>query len=443
MPYKVFIFEGYRYQPASSTLSFYYRFSDGPRFEEKLIFDFRSVPLSTAASSVLDRIFRLIFLLSGVSYYKAFIPKLLTCETFALDEATIGFLRKFYEKGLGEFAFRNGFSLHNHFYFETRSATLEEPIAIECPRRTCVPVGGGKDSVVTIECLKRSGQPLVLFSLGDAEPISACITVANLPFIRVERQLDHSLFKLNEAGALNGHVPITGILSAIALACAVMYGCDAVAMSNEHSASAPNLMDNGVEINHQYSKSLEFEDDFAEYIARYISPSLNYFSFLRPLSEIEIARRFSKHSAYFGRFRSCNTAFKQSRAARGRRWCCNCPKCRFVFLALAPFVAKSDLIGIFGDNLLDDPAQGEGFAELCGVREHKPFECVGETSESAAVMSHLGKQPDWCEDRVVRHLNDAFPAIRRQGGSQYRSLFAVRHPHRVPDEYMAMLDACC
>jgi hypothetical protein len=442
MPYKAFVFEGYRYQPASSTLSLNYRFSNGPRFEEKLIFDFQSRPLSTAADVVLDRIFRLTFLLSGVSYYKAFVPNLLICEAFALDEGTIGFLHKFYEKGLGEFAFRNGISLHDYFHFETGLATLEPPIAIECPRRACVPVGGGKDSIVTIECLKHSGHPLVLFSLGDAEPINSCIQTANLPSIRVERRLDPALLKLNNAGALNGHVPITGILSAIALASAVMYGCDAVAMSNEHSASAPNLTENGAEINHQYSKSLEFERDFADYITRYISPSLTYFSLLRPLSEIEIARRFSKYAAYFGIFRSCNTAFKQSRAARGRHWCCNCPKCRFVFLALAPFIAKPDLIGIFGSNLLDDSAQGEGFAELCGVREHKPFECVGETSESAAVMAYLGEHPDWRNDRVVRHLNDVFLAIRRQGGSQYRALFAVRHPHRVPDEYMAMLDAC-
>ena len=123
-----------------------------------------------------------------------------------------------------------------------------------------------------------------------------------------------ALFELNEAGALNGHVPITGIFSAIALAGAVMSGCDAVAMSNEHSASAPNLLIDNVEVNHQFSKSLEFEEDFSEYVQNYISPSIAYFSLLRPLSEIEIARRFSKYREYFRIFRSCNTAFRQSPA---------------------------------------------------------------------------------------------------------------------------------
>jgi hypothetical protein len=282
----------------------------------------------------------------------------------------------------------------------------------------------------------------VLFSLGDAEPIACCIAAAELPFIRVYRRLDGALLKLNEAGALNGHVPITGILSAIAIACTAMSGFDSIAMSNEHSASAPNLQIDGVEVNHQFSKSVEFEADLSDYVGRVISPSIFYFSFLRPLSEIEIARRFSKHAQYFKIFRSCNSAFKQSRTARGRHWCCNCPKCRFVFLALAPFVAKSDLTGIFGHNLLDDPAQRDGFAELCGLQRHKPFECVGETSESAAVMQHLADQPEWQEDKIVRQLNAQFPSLRQADPGQYRALFKIRTPHRVPASYMAMLDAC-
>src|ERR1700730_6693008 len=285
------------------------------------------------------------------------------------------------------------------------------PIALDMPRRTCVPVGGGKDSIVTLECLKHGGEPLILFSLGDAEPIRACSAAAGLPLIGVPRRLDSRLFKLNAAGALNGHVPITGILSAISLASAVMAGCDAIVMSNEHSASAPNLRIENTEINHQYSKSLEFEEDFSEYVRNHISPSIAYFSLLRPLSEIEIARRFAKSREYFRIFRSCNAAFRQLLTARGRGWCCNCPKCRFVFLALSPFIATAELIDIFGNNLLDDETERDGFAQLCGLQEYKPFECVGEIAESAAVMSHLAGHPDWREDGVGRQV---------QGGLQQR-----------------------
>jgi len=231
--------------------------------------------------------------MSGVSYYKAFVPRTLVCKSFAMDCTTADFLQKFYEKGLAEFAFRNRITLRSHFEIGRSGTPPVAPIALDLPRRTCVPVGGGKDSIVTLECLKHSGEPVTLFSLGDAEPIRACIRAAELPFIRVHRRLDSGLFKLNEAGALNGHVPITGILSAVALAGAVIAGCDAIAMSNEHSASAPNLRIGDAEINHQYSKSLEFEEDFSEYVQNYISPSIAYFSLLRPLSEIEIARRFA------------------------------------------------------------------------------------------------------------------------------------------------------
>lgn len=442
MKHREFVFEDYRYDSAAATLSLHYRFSDGPSFAERLVFDFATRQPSAAAAEALDRIFRLIFLMSGVSYYKAFIPLTLVCRAFALDEDTAGFLHKFYQKGLAEFAFRNGISLRGHFRFLSSAAAAPAPIPLDLPQRACVPVGGGKDSLVTVECLKQSERPLLLFSLGDADPINGCIAAAKLPFIRVHRRLDSGLFELNRAGALNGHVPITGILSAIALACAVMSGCDAVVMSNEHSASAPNLCVDGEEINHQFSKSLEFESDFSQYVRNFITPSVSYFSFLRPLSEIEIARRFAKHPEYFGIFRSCNSAFKQAREARGRHWCGNCPKCRFVFLALAPSVAKPDLIGIFGGDLLNDPLQQDGFAELCGLREHKPFECVGETSESAAVMSYLAGHPDWRDDRVVRQLSRQFPGLRQQDPARYRALFEVRHPHRVPDPYLAMLDAC-
>jgi hypothetical protein len=440
--YNEFVFEDYRYDRARSTLSLWYNFPGGPRFEEQLIFDFVPQQLSPAARAVLDRIFRLILLLSGVSYYKAFIPKVLTCRAFEIDERTAEFLQNFYEKGLAEFAFRNGISLHGHFRFQSSSAPAAAPITVDLPRRICVPVGGGKDSIVTVECLRHGGEPLMLFSLSDAEPIAACIAAAKLPFIRVHRRLDAGLLQLNKAGALNGHVPITGILSAIALAGAVMSGCNAVAMSNEHSASAPNLNLDGIEINHQYSKSLEFERDFARFVEDFISPSIRYFSLLRPLSEIEIARRFAKHREYFGIFRSCNTAFRQAREVRGRHWCCSCPKCRFVFLALSPFVAKPDLIEIFGCNLLDDETQCDGFAELCGLRANKPFECVGETSESAGVMSHLAGHPEWRGDRVVRRLNEEFPLLRHRGPAEFRALFEVKHPHRVPAPYLAMLDAC-
>ena len=442
MTCSAFLFETYRYDRGENTLVLGYRFEDGPRFEERLSFDFPPRHLSLDAEAVLDRIFRLIFLMSGVSYYKAYVPPSLRCTAFALDRETAQFLQKFYEQGLAEFAWKNRISLTGHCRFEWAPISPPPPVAIPLPRRTCVPIGGGKDSVVTLECLRRAGEDLILFSLGDAEPIAACISAAGLPFIRVRRRLDPSLLQLNQESALNGHVPITGVLSAILLACAILAGFDVIAMSNEHSASAPNLTIDGVGINHQYSKSFEFEVDFAEYVARHLTPSIGYFSLLRPLAEIEIARRFARYPQYFDLFRSCNTAFRQAPAERGRQWCGNCPKCRFVFLALAPFVAKSRLAAIFGRNLLDDENQSPGFAALCGLREHKPFECVGEIEESAAVMAHIAGTAEWRDDRVVRRLGAEVRSTRQSDPAQFQRLLAARHPHRVPPSFLAKLDAC-
>src|SRR3954454_24578239 len=260
MQRREFVCEAYRFVPESGILSLQYAFSTGERFEERIAFAAGAQP-----SEALDRIFRLLLLACGVSYYKAFAPDRIRCTAFALDPVTAQFFTEFYLKGLGEFAWRNGVDLSR---IEVVSETVAPAAALQLklPRLTCVPVGGGKDSIVTIECLKQASDPVVLFSLGTASPIEATIAQAGLPAIRVTRRLDPALFALNEAGALNGHVPITGILSIIVLACAVMHGFDTIAMSNEHSASVPNIAD----VNHQYSKSFEFEQSFSHLLERQV-----------------------------------------------------------------------------------------------------------------------------------------------------------------------------
>jgi len=426
MQRREFVCEAYRFAPESGTLSLYYAFSTGERFEERIAF-----PAGAQPSEAADRTFRLLLLACGVSYYKAFVPERIRCTAFPLDPVTAQFFTEFYRKGLGEFAWRNGIDLAG-LAFLSEAVAPASPLQLQLPRLTCVPVGGGKDSIVTIECLKQAHEPLVLFSLGNAAPIEATIAQAGLPAIHVTRRLDPALFELNKTGALNGHVPITGILSIIVLACSVMCGFDAIAMSNEHSASVPNIAD----VNHQYSKSFEFEQSFNRLLDHHVLRGVRYFSLLRPLSEVAIARRFARHPEYLPVFRSCNTAFRQAVERRGSSWCCDCPKCRFVFLALAPFVERQRLVDTFGCNLLDDVSQIDGFAELCGLLRHKPFECVGEIEESAAVMAHLTGITAWRDAAVVSALAPRLP--RRD----FDALFAMRRPHLVPQRYLAMLDAC-
>lgn len=401
-----FHFVDYELDAAALTARFHYAFDDGPDFCEEIVFEGGRVPSTEAGRSALDRALRHLHLVAGISYYKAAAPPELVIDSGPLRPDTARFLDRLYLHGLGEFAYRNGLDLRSRIRFPAIDGqAVRSPPRFDLPRCTAVPVGGGKDSVVTIEALKAADEPMVLFSVGDYEPIREVSRVAAVPRIVVRRRVSPALLELNEHGALNGHVPISAIIAFILAVAAVFYRFDAAALSNERSADAANLTWNGLEINHQYSKSSAFERDFNALMTRDVLPGFRYFSFLRPYSELAVTAAFSRAPrAYRKVFRSCNTAFRLDELHRGQSWCRDCPKCRFVFLALAPFLPKQETIEIFGGNMLDDPSQEKGFAEMLGVGEHKPFECVGEIEECVAALVLLARSPEWREERLARKL---------------------------------------
>lgn len=442
-PRDEFIFVGYAFDRQSYVLSLQYRYATGPNFEEKITFPQPVAEPSAAQWAAFDVVARLLFMVAGVSYYKAYVPEKIS-SALPLNQRTADFLYDVYLHGLGEFAYQNKLSLVEKINFPV-SADAKPASSVRLPlaKGALVPVGGGKDSIVSIELLRDADKPLTLFALAStpvpAAPIQGTLEVAALPSCVAVRQLSPALIALNQSGAYNGHVPITAILSLIAVATAVLHGRQDVIMSNEHSASTPNLVQDGLEINHQYSKSFAFETALNEYIHDCISPDINYFSLLRPLTEVEIARRFSRLEKYHSVFRSCNTAFRQDVTARGKKWCCNCPKCRFVFLALANFVPKERLIAIFGENLLDDMTQRDGFAELCGIEAFKPFECVGEIEESALLLGRLTQLPEWQNDAVILNLA---PLLKfKNFAAEYQGLFSLKEPHALPSDYKDLLHA--
>src|SRR5690606_3526790 len=170
------------------------------------------------------------------------------------------------------------------------------------------------------------------------------------------------------------------------------------------------------EVNHQWSKGWAFERAFAAHLRSHVAADLRYYSLLRPLSELAVARQFAQLDAYDGHFSSCNRNFHLLGERPVNRWCGVCPKCHFVFLALAPFMPKPRLVGIFGRNLLDDPAQVPGFDALHEYRDHKPFECGGEGRESRAAMAALAARPEWPEGAVVaRFARDVAPQLGADG----------------------------
>ena len=248
---------------------------------------------------------------------------------------------------------------------------------MDLPERSLLPLGGGKDSIVAAEMLRERGKEFEIFNLGGYDVAMELADKMGKEPIVVTRSLDERLFKLNEEGALNGHVPISAYLAFLSVLMGVLYGFKYVVLANEKSANEGNVEFHGVEVNHQYSKSFEFEQDFSVYLRDFVTPSVKYFSLLRPFYEIEIARRFAEYPEYFDVFTSCNRNFKIVGKSE-KRWCCECAKCVFVYAILMRFVEKEKLVEMFGKDLSGE----EGiFDELLGKGEVKPFDCVGTPEE--------------------------------------------------------------
>jgi hypothetical protein len=205
-----------------------------------------------------------------------------------------------------------------------------------------------------------------------------------------------------------------------------------VVFSNERSASYGSIIPGAGEVNHQWSKGWEFERLFGEHVARHVSPDVHYYSLLRPLSELAVARQFAKGDRYDAWFSSCNRNFHLLGERPVNRWCGVCPKCHFVFLALAPFMSKPRLVSIFGRNLLDDASQAAGYDALLEFQDHKPFECVGEGRESRAAMFALVNRPEWREDALVRRFErEILPQLDRSG-LELAPLLRMSGEHRIP-----------
>lgn len=401
---------------------------DDIEFEETLQLPAPRFRGAFAVEGLLD----LLHWVAGVSYFKAAIPRHLVCETGAPPPAAERLLSALYSEGLGEFAVVNGLErLPDPQFPRGVDSTVENEAS--APASLLVPVGGGKDSAVAVEIARRSGLETTLFSVGDALPISATANVAALPRHLVKRTIDPRLIELNDHGALNGHVPITAIVSCVALLTAATQGIDAVLMANERSASAGNFVWNGVEVNHQFSKSRTAERLLADAVAE-IEGAPQIFSILRPASELAIARAFAALPQYHSVFTSCNRVFQLDPDQRLGSWCCDCDKCRFVFLILAPFMTPEQLTAVFGKDMLDDPSQYDGFALLTATGGEKPFECVGEVEECLAAVQILSTHALWHDHAIVRRLSEEVLAQRGAvGEAEISAHFALSDDHDIPD----------
>ena len=394
------------FDAATGVAQLAYAFDDGPELVETVTVPGAPFDLDDARSAAVEQALRLLHLVAGVSYYKAAVPGEIRIDGYEIDADTAAFLQEIYVNGLGEFAYRNGLDLHGRIRFPAAGQTAGTGGAPSLGLRehALVAIGGGKDSLVSIEALREAGVVQTVSWIGGSQLIKACAERTGLPTLNIARQLAPQLFEYNRQGAWNGHIPVTAINSAILVLAAVLTGADQVVFSNERSASYGSLIPGTGEVNHQWSKGWQFERDFAAHVRRHVAADLRYYSLLRPLSELAVARQFARSDRYDAHFSSCNRNFHLLGERPASRWCGVCPKCHFVFLALAPFMPKPRLVQIFGRNLLDDPGQVSGYDALLEYQDHKPFECVGEGRESRAAMAALAQRPEWREDAVVKRF---------------------------------------
>ncbi|MEO6064501.1 MAG: endonuclease domain-containing protein, partial [Lysobacterales bacterium] len=295
-----------------------------------------------------------------------------------------------------------------------------------------VAIGGGKDSLVTIEALRAAGIDQTMTWIGGSQLIAACAARTGLPTQSIGRALAPELFDYNRQGAYNGHIPVTAINSAILVLAALLTGADQVVFSNERSASYGSQIPGSGEVNHQWSKGWVFEQSFGEYVERHVAPDLHYYSLLRPFSELAVAELFAREDRYDAYFSSCNRNFHLLGERPSHRWCGVCPKCHFVFLALAPFMPKARLVSIFGRNLLDDASLAPAYDALLEFGERKPFECVGEGRESRAAMAALAGRAEWREDALIlRFVREIAPQLDPDDLALAPQLVASGE-HRIP-----------
>ena len=373
-------------------------------------------------------------MVEAISYFKATCSKNFIIKCGYLNDKQKAWFKKLFYLGLGEFRYVNNIFTRQEdfveFYSEGNELILEE--LNEPNKGIIIPIGGGKDSNVTLELLKNKFEDINCFMIGSQEVSLECVKAAGYDresIIEVSRKIDKNLIELNNQGFLNGHTPFSAMVAFLSYAISFMLGKKYVTLSNENSANESNV--EGENINHQYSKTLEFENDFREYANEFLKQDVEYFSFLRPISELQIAMLFSKFDKYHKIFKSCNVGSKQKPWV----WCANCPKCLFVYIILSPFIEREKLNDIFGEDLYNKEDLLKTFIELCGFGEIKPFECVGTFSEVRYCVSKLIKE----EKEKLPYLLNYYKENFELENTDEKRLHEYSHDNNLPEEFSNIL----
>lgn len=436
--YDAFIIDSYDYDPGTRRIRLRYALDDDVTFSETL--DLPEGVRTNVSEESLHQSMLALLMAGGPSYYKTCLPSSIRVK-HALSEDQIAFWNSTYQNGLGEFFYQNDIDFRGLINIATTKNDLPLMANLDArkPRstpRVLVPIGGGKDSMVTIELLRKQGVDITLLRVGTHPLINEMAKTAGLPILNVKRSLAPELFALNAQGALNGHVPITAYISALSIVLALLYDFDAVAFSNERSADEGNVKYLDTMINHQWSKSLAFESAFQDYVHLYVNDDIDYFSMLRPLSELHITKLFAEYEEYLGICTSCNANWRIVKEASQRKWCGECPKCAFVFAMLAAFIPVERLTHIFGTSPFDNESLIPLYDQLLGIEGFKPFECVGTPKETQAAFLLAHEKGDFDDTVVMRRFTERVLPTIDDGEALVREACTPTADHRIPKPYL-------
>ncbi|MBE6158193.1 MAG: hypothetical protein E7160_05345 [Firmicutes bacterium] len=347
------------------------------------------------------------------SYWKATCSPKIIIKCGYLDDFRKNWLKKLLFNGLGEFFYVNGIK-PDYDDFVTIESTGEDKKVNNTKEYYgfLVAVGGGKDSITSLEILSDVPNKKA-FIINNRKVCFDSAKLAGLEdedIINVERCFDKKIIELNKQGFLNGHTPLSSVIAFISYLTAYIHGIKNIVLSNESSANEASVK--GTNINHQYSKSLEFENDFREYVSKYLISDISYFSLLRPLSELQIMSIFTRYPKYFKHFISCNNGGKSKNIGRVDGWCCNCSKCLFIYIIMSNFLSQEEMVSIFGENLLDKESMLDYFLELLGKKESKPFECVGTIDEVSFVVNNLITKNDGKLPYLLEYYKSNYEVVK-------------------------------
>ncbi|NHK29342.1 hypothetical protein FF098_015600 [Parvularcula flava] len=436
-----FALAGWQADETDPAIHFDFTCSRFGAFRETVAWPMLGAPLKGHIDEGLAGLIDLLHAALGVSYFKCAAAHTLALPGDLGPEAR-EMAVSLYTDGLAEFYVRAGlpWPADLSFEFEGKRHQPHRGGAAPFPQiaEALVAFGGGKDSYVAERIVEEAGVSWAASSSVMSDKVANTIqgtSVTPVHFMR--RTLDPKIREVNNQGAFNGHVPITAINSLMLVILGRLTGARYAIFANERSADEPTMDLGGISANHQYSKSSFFEEKLRAAIHAADPGAPDYFSILRPFSEIWIARAFAGTTLPKVKFTSCNRNF-QITGDDSPRWCGECAKCAFTSLMLAPHMRRHEAETIFPTLFPDKVDLLPVYRELLGLTDTKPWDCVGTIDECRATLYQMSLMEDWKDMAFVR---DLLPEVLAQNTPEELQAFwdegLTEAPrHFVPQKFM-------